>query len=438
MKHNVASSAVVLSLFAWLLGSVGMMPLVRGQSKGDPATGMLLATVNFQNNQEEANAFQAMKKGEMSATGPEARRILDDAAKWYAYRFTHQEYQQPKSGSKGMQQLRTDARDQVLNPRKPGKALTQEQVAFAGEFGKVFTARLREVADTSKPIARENAAMILADLAASGQEVAADALVEILRKPQENDAVKLWALRGLSGLFEIGANDDVDAFRDKEREARCIQALLDYLGERSNLPPGLPPEEVGAITYVRKEAVKALGQTRFPASAKLVRKEHVLERLTALALTRVLVGEGLVPEPSLKEQVFAAVALCRLQPRLCQEYQPDYAAYYTGRFVVDFVQRYTNEKDQKREPWKLLAAEMIKGLSKLRATLEGPPSHESFQYVNKIAAQADTLLREVVVGGATPSPTDLSEWLDKNPPKASSTYKGLASAVVQGGDKRPK
>jgi hypothetical protein len=322
-----------------------------------------------------------MKKGESSATSPEAKKVLDDAAKWYAYRFTHLEYQQPKSGSKGMQELRKDALDQMLDPKK-SKSLSQQQLAFAEEFAKAFTARLREVADTNKPIARINAAMMLGALAATGQEVAADALVDIIAKPQENDAVKYWAVKGLKGIFDIGANGDVDAFRDKAREARCIQALLDYLTVKAKASPDLPKEEAAAISTVRREVVKALGQTRFPAYAKLVNKDHVMERTTALALTRVLAKDGYVPEPSLKEQLYAAVALCRLQPQLCKEYQPDYAAYYTGRFVVDFIQGYNNfgqranqDKGEKREAWKLLAADLITALRKQRAVLEGPPAH---------------------------------------------------------------
>jgi hypothetical protein len=435
MKQFALSSvALGTCLGAWLAGPAALMPRLLAQAKGDPASGMLLPPVNFQTNQDESRAFLSMRKGETPASGAEAKRILDDAAKWYAYRFTHLDYQQPKSPSKGMQALRQEAMEQILDPHGTGKALTSQQQAYADEFGKLLTARLHEVADNNKVIVRMNAAMVLAKLAATGREEAADALVEILRKPQESDAVKLYALRGLKGIFSLGAGGNIDAFRDKEREIRCIQALLDYLGERWKFPPGQPPDEAAASQIIRMDAIQALGRTRFPAYAKLVGKKHELERLTALALVRVLAKDGLVPEPSLKEQVSAAVGLCQLQPQLCKEYQPDYAAYYIGRFVVDFIQAYNQarQKEEKREPWKKLAMTLSQALNAQKTDLEGPPAHEAFQYFSKMQGQAERLLQEVLDGKTNPVPTDLSDWLDKNPPKATSAYKDLPTAVVSG------
>jgi hypothetical protein len=395
---------------------------------------MLQYPVNFQINQEESKAFASMRKGEASVNDAEAKKVIDDAAKWYAYRFTYLEYQQPKPGTRGMHELIREAREQILDPKKI-KELTKQQQAFAEEFGKAFTNRLREVAGTDKVIARMNAAMLLAELARTGQEVAADPLAEILRKPQESDAVKLWAVRGLHDIFalEPGAGGNVDVFQDKEREARCIQALLDYLSAKSKLSRELPADEVQAMNMVRRDTVKALGQTRYPAFAKLVGKKHEMERTTALALTRVVAMDGLVPEPSMSERLCAAIALCNLQPTLCKEYHADYPGYYTGRFVVDFIKRYNNEQGEKREPWKLDAALLIKALERLRTTLEGPPADKSFQYVRKIADLSDTLLRDVVEGKLNPSPTDLNDWLDKNPPASASVYQDLPSAVVHGG-----
>jgi len=434
MKDRIVSRiALAILLALGLMGPSGTAPHALAQSKGDPASGMLQYPVNFQINQEESKAFASMRKGEAPVTGSEDKKVIDDAAKWYAYRFTYLEYQQPKAGIKGMHELIVEAKKQILDPKKI-KGLPQQQ-AFADEFGKAFTMRLREVANTDKVIARMNAAMLLADLARTGLEVAADPLAEILSKAQESDAVKYWAVRGLHDIFalEPGAGGNVDVFQDKEREARCIQALLDYLNAKSKLARELHADEAQAMNMVRRDTVKALGQTRYPAFAKLVGKKHVLERTTALALTRVVAMDGLVPEPSLDERLFAAMALCNLQPTLCKEYHADYPGYYTGRFVVDFIKRYNNEKGEKREPWKLDAAMLIKALEKLRTTLEGPPADKSFKYVRKITALSDTLLRDVVEGKLNPSPTDLNDWLDKNPPSSASVYEDLPSAVVHGG-----
>jgi hypothetical protein len=433
MKHRIGCRiALAVGFTLGLLGPQRIAGTAMAQSKGDPASGMLQFPVNFQTNKEESKAFTLMRKGEAPAAGAEAKKIMDDAAKWYAYRLTYLEHQQPKSGTKAMHELIKEAREQIIDLKKIQNPTPQQQ-AFAEDFGQAFTNRLREVANTDKPIARMNAAMLLADLARTGQEPAAEALAEVLRKPQESDAVKYWAVRGLHDIFALGADGSVDAFRDKEREARCIQALLDYLDAKCKLSRELPADEAQAIAILRRETVRALGQTRYPAFAKLVGKKHVLERTTALALTRVMAMDGFVPEPTLKERLVAAIALCNLQPKLCEPYyHADYPGYYTGRFVVDFVKRYNNEKGEKREPWKLDAAALIKALERIRTTLDGPPADKSFQYVRKITALSDTLLRDVVEGKLNPSPTDLNDWLDKNPPSSPSVYEGLSTAVVHG------
>src|SRR5262245_6308973 len=47
---------------------------------------------------EELKTFQAIRRGEQAPGG--AAEILDHGAQWFAYRLTHDEYQQPKPGGK--------------------------------------------------------------------------------------------------------------------------------------------------------------------------------------------------------------------------------------------------------------------------------------------------------------------------------------------------
>jgi hypothetical protein len=433
MKHFVTRMSLfgllTLALLGLTLGSTRAWAQARGSSS-KTGQARLVPPVDWLPSQDEVRTFEAMKKGDLPATGSDARKVLDHAAQWYAYRFTQQEHQD--STSKGMQTLRKEAGDQILNPHDKQRRLSPQQVTFAGEFGRVYTDRLREVLNNPKLIARMNAAMMLQQLAATGLEQSTDALVEILRKPEENDAVKLWALRGLGDFFALGSNDLPDAFHDKEREARCIQALLDYLTEKSKGPADLPPDEAAALSYVRNEALIALGRTRLPAFEKLVGMKYVLERPTALVLLRFLARDGVTPLPSMKEQVSAAVALCQLRASWCKEYQADYPAYFVGRFLVEFLQHYNTDREQKREPWKLYAMKLSQALNGWKTELEGPPSNSAFSYVGALVGQADALLVDILEGKLTPAPTDLNNWLARNPPKNNSVYKGDAAAVVRG------
>jgi hypothetical protein len=376
---------------------------------------------------DELKLFQTYRRGDPNAKlSPD---VLDHAAQWYAYRLTQSEFQEPKNNpEKGMHYLVKEALDQIVDPRV--KAPTAKQSEFKEEFDKRFVARLKEVVVNPKVIARVNAAMLLARLAATGTEEAVGVLADVIQDPKENDAVRLWALRGLKDFFALGQGDNSNPFRNKDREAHCIVVLLDYLGRKLPPSPGMTSSELAALRYVRNEAVAALGETRYPAAAKTVDKKTVIERRTALALLRIMRKDGIVPEPGLKEQVTAAIALCRLRSRALEQYQPQYTAYHLGRFVVDFATLYNNGA---KEPWRIQATLLSQALADFREDTQG--NRDAKKYIAELVAKADSLLQEIQEGKTKPNPISFTTWLDANPPKANSVYEGVVDAVVRSADK---
>jgi hypothetical protein len=382
---------------------------------------------------EEFRIFQAARRGDPSATlTPE---IIDHAAQWFAYRFTHAENQEPKLGSQGLHAIFKEAQEQIVNPRD--RSTTPGQQAYMEAFGPKFAARLHEVMKNPKVIARLNAAILLAQLAASGQEEAADFLAEAIADPKENDAVKLHAFHGLRNFFALGQGDNPTPFKTKAKEARCVAALLDYLNgnPRSGGRRGGDPHEAAAVHYVRAEAIAALGQTRYPAVARTVEKKTVIERPTALALLKVIRKDGVRPTPNMKEQINAVVALCQLQARSLPQYHVDYAAHQIGRFVIEFVAAYNSRKPQEKgEAWKLDAARLLQALTALRADTE--ELRPAGKYVDSLVRQAEPLLRDIVeTKNSTPNPTTLRDWLAANPPRPP-LYEGMETAVVH--ESRPQ
>jgi len=395
---------------------------------------------------DEAKQFELLRKGDEPIT-EDAKKTLDDAAKWYAYRLTDPRNQDPTSGGKSMHDLVKQALAQLLDPRDQKKPLNANQRAFLEEFGKRLTARLEEVSKNRKEIARVNAAMILAELAAIEIEEAADVLVDIIQDPNENDGVRFFAFHGLKKLFSFARAEDQNPFKKKDREAQCIGALLAYLDRKPSLPQGATPAEIAAVNYVRAEAVAALGQTRLPASTRTVAKKTVIERPTALALLRVMRKDGVPIQPSIREQVNACVALCLLKSRRCDEYQPDYAAYQIGFFVAEFTNRYnsptkevdkaTVEKKTKagdvkervvsREPWKIDAARIYQALDELK---EDTARNVEAKYIASLVSRAQPLLLEIVNGGMGIDPRNLLTYLDQNPPKSATVYKDDATAKI--------
>src|SRR5581483_1460 len=123
---------------------------------------------------DEEKTFQSLRKGDQPITD-DALALIDHAAQWYAYRLTFAEYQDP-SGSKTMHSLVKDAWDQIVDPYDAKRPLNALQKSFAEEFNKRLALKLQEVVKNPKPIARVNAAILLAQLAKFGQEDAADVL----------------------------------------------------------------------------------------------------------------------------------------------------------------------------------------------------------------------------------------------------------------------
>src|SRR5262249_26187929 len=152
--------------------------------------------------------------------------------------------------------------------------------------------------------------------------------------------------------FALTRGENAIRIRDEEREKRAVLTLLEYLNRKSPLSESSPPEEVAAVVYIRREADRALGQTRYPA---LIGKDKKIlpEGLTALSLLKVLRKDGVTPEPNLAEQVEAAIALCQLNAELVPDYQVDYVVAQLGRFLVEFTQRCLEEREFKKEPWRV-------------------------------------------------------------------------------------
>src|SRR5438132_7288133 len=165
---------------------------------------------------EESRQFDAMQKGDRPVSTDQDKAILENGAKWYAYRLTQPIYQEPGASSKGMHDLVKQALSKIIDPNDRRRSANDNQRAFKEEFDKRFATRLAEVMRTSRIIARVNAAMILEKMAATGDEEVVDILVEAIQDPQENDGVKLFAFRGLKEFCEL--EHGVSAFRNKDRE----------------------------------------------------------------------------------------------------------------------------------------------------------------------------------------------------------------------------
>ncbi len=369
------------------------------------------------------------------ASAPEG--LFDKAAQWHVYRLTLQALQE-KKGLKSIDELLEQETFKFIPVPPPQKPLEKNQQEYMKAFSDALLGPINKVLGDpdQKPIARVNATRILARLGEAGQENVADTLVKILKDEKQLDAVKIWVLKGMRDLFAARR------FKDENREAACILALVEFL-ERKPISPleGAPPEEVNAFRYLRREAIRALGQTRLPG---LIEKKKIVGKPTALALLRVVSNDGITPPPLLSERIEATIGVCQLQSKLLDLYQPDYAARHVGEFLVEFAREYNTDrlklaappmnpgaaggpavKPIPAEAWKYQAGRLLEALRTLK--YDAPDN----KYLADLNEKSGTLLRTIEKGLENANSQTLQAWLQKAPAPNSSLIKGDDKAVVK-------
>jgi hypothetical protein len=371
------------------------------------------------NNRDVRGAFTAMVRGEQQPAPNDAN--IETGAKFYAYRVTWQPYQKDTSGK--MDALLKELKNEI------GSALRNRPntQAFLTQFERQLVLHLKEVLKNQLAIARVNAGRMLEYLGEVGDEDAADAMVEVLDDANQNDAVKFYALRGLKNLFVQAFQTSPVTFQNKDREARAILALIKFIERKPTVSPNATKEELDGYRFVRREAIRALGYTRYPA----VEVKGKLEGRTAQVLLRVVVADGaVVPEPRLDERVEAALGVTRLKADLFKGYQPDYAARYVGTLVVYLAKPAT--RAVAGVPFKMFAAELQDGLNVLKADTKDIKT--SAAYVNELVGRCDPILRAMLAGG-NPNAGELDAWLTSQASPNNSLYAGVADATVSPGQR---
>jgi hypothetical protein len=354
---------------------------------------------------QDASRFRDLKEGRVAykTNEDENRRVLELAAQYYVNRLTRAQYRQGTPdrdlNATKMAELVREA-NRLLPDYKARKELEPNQQVFVEEFSRKLIKQIEAVLKTPWPISRVNAAMILAHLGKVGSEESADAMVKIINDPQQLDAVKLYALRGLKDLFALQQIAERPfQFKDKEREFKCIQALLKFLDRPAEQAAGAPPDEVEALKdgyrWVRREAIMALAETRYPGlvDPRDPKKKVREDGQTAWKLLRICCADGVNPEPSPAERLEAAIAVCRLDPKLTPSYQVDYVIHAVGWVLRDYALRYNPDfRDTKGKSflWKYGALRFSSALHTLKGNLANVRDKKAVDYTSELIAKYDS------------------------------------------------
>jgi hypothetical protein len=290
----------------------------------------------------------------------------------------------------------------------------------------------------SKPIVRVNAARMASQVGLSGYDGAAELFLKILEKPNESDAVKNYALEGLTNLFSIEPNKSgqpgrtifqkTDNLQQTPLERRAIQALIAFIQRKSPLPDDAPDDQVNALRYVRCEAIRALGKTR----VQTVRNLGQVEGRPALTLLKASRSDGMSPATNVKERLEAIVGYCQLLPDRDRDLQLDYAIYHLGNAVCELAEYKNSNPTDLSMPWRVAAVRIHDAIEQWRAESDKLKLTNA-KLVKDFQDLANTHVLEPMAAGRegnAPNPEALRNWLRTTVKPPASLFKTDPSTTL--------
>jgi hypothetical protein len=408
-------------IFALLLGAFVLAPLgvTRAQSLND---GWKALDDEYR---RHARLVNDLLRGKTPADPSDNTHVeaLDLAAKVDTYHvyLDHLEVPDPKKTNRPSIDRVFKDFEGIVTGLEKGKEATKAAAEIYRDKVRLHALEVIQF-DKAASVHKIHNARILAEIAKLGQPQLADTLLTVLKDYKQNDGVRYYALRGLRNLLTL--SQPMQPLLSKDQEAKCAEAILDFLEHKQGPPKGAAPEEIDGFCLLRREAIRALAQIHTPAVSDKVRP--------ALALARFAGADGSIqPPPRIDERMEAALGLARMQSAQDKEYQADYAAWQIGRCLGAFAQKAANDekgKEGERErtrPWKIDAYRLSEALSVLKAV------NGKNTYVAAVADRGTRLLKEIMQGNKA-STNDVTWFMTpQSDPPSKELFKGAADTVVK-------
>ena len=298
--------------------------------------------------------------------------LIEAGAKYYVYRLQWSTIKDdPVALAKAMSDIDRELIQPILSPNSSKN--TQETRNL---FGKYLAKSIEEVLNLDFVGFRPSvihAALTLPSIARLKSDDFGDMLTNLVADKTRHDAIKLYAFHAIPEYFparQVTDDDDLTIAQIKyrmTRDLKRIEALTKYIEAKHPTPPNA--NELDALRYVRREAIKALAKAQVPAVAVL--KKQDVEGAVAPTLMRVLLKGGLTPEPSLAEKIEAGLGLCQIKSAELPAYQPETGIYLVCRMLDEFAGAYNKEFQGLKQgksppiPWKIQSERLRLGLDEL-------------------------------------------------------------------------
>ena len=277
----------------------------------------------------------------------------------------------------------------------PGSKVNRKDADYMRGLAEALDSTLKEKIENGELIVRINATRLLAAACRSGEKVHYPTVTGILTNANTPPAVKYYAFQAAGNLL---AAYDFNNFRsrqhtgDPKQVSELIAALQDSILKPEAAYPSLIPAKVvdpkaakdpkgvnGAegklesipadqqqvISFIRRGAIRALGQVRF-ADGVPGGDAHY----PAFTLARIAVSDpALSPPPSVTEVAEAVIGICNMSPPKGKAESEQYGhamsdVVATG--VVTFARSRAGDPSDKSIAWRGYAARLVEALKNWR------------------------------------------------------------------------
>jgi hypothetical protein len=337
---------------------------------------------------------------------PKAREAFANFAKYYAEVVAHpavwKASQDPKVDAPGSIKIPTLEGPEgifreldrfLIDPVPSTSRVNQEPADYIRELGAAFDAALKpQIENHQERIVKINSCRLLAHVARTGAPAHYPTITGLIGNANTPTEVKYYLFHAAGAL--LSANDATELrirrhSADAKTVGTLVKALEDCITNPSMIVAGLPQkkDEIGSdqlavIGFVRRQAVKALGQVKFvrvpgPNGAPLY---------PSYTLVRVAMSDpALVPAPGPAEAAEAAIGLCNMAPLEEQlrggfkpvKYNADVAVEAITTALVTFAAPRAARADDKTLPWRTYAARIGEAMRNWRPMFD--PEYDPFQ-----------------------------------------------------------
>jgi len=235
---------------------------------------------------------------------------------------TPQEFVPPKGPTvPSTDALITDLGRSILVPT-PNSNIGSDQADYIRELGVALDQELKIVIDRNPtPVVRLNAMRMLAAACKSGAQIHWPTVTGYIANPNTPGELKYYAFQAAGNLLAAFDLNDYSARKHAHKPKEVsdlIAALQNAIVKPGAIVPAPPagvalsPEQIDVVSFIRRAAIRALGQARY---SDRVPGPGAPDLYPAHTLARVAVSDPAIqPPPSDTEVAEAVIGLCNMSP----------------------------------------------------------------------------------------------------------------------------